>query len=106
MSQFDYSIEKNGNIIALTIKGDIKLSKTPDLQETVKEAFEDGTDYQEFIIDLKDVEYVDSSGIGFFIFTKRLSDAKEVKLTLKSPGADVMNVLKMTKLDDDFNIEN
>lgn len=105
MSVFNYSFEVEGEDLVLKITGDVKLSRTPDLQESVKDSIlKNAQSIKRFVVDLSSVEYIDSSGIGFLIYTKRLSDSEGIAHALRSPSETAGSVIDLMNLKDDFTI--
>ena len=59
-------VNSNGGHYLIKVVGDVDLYSAP----TLKEAFRDAkdSDYEGFQVDLADVHYIDSSGIGALLF--------------------------------------
>jgi anti-sigma B factor antagonist len=70
------------------------LENTRELATTLEEAIRDGSD---LTLDLSGLEFLDSSGIHFFISTARRLDGRG-RLVLMGPAGAVRRVLELTQL--------
>ncbi|MBS9525949.1 STAS domain-containing protein [Litoribacter ruber] len=98
-----YDAIKEDGLLILKIKGDLIGDEIgPRLVEVVSDAVNDKI--KVCIIDLKDVRYISSSGIGVLItmLTKMRNADGEVYLT--SPSEHVKKLLIITKLNNIFNV--
>lgn len=98
-----YNIQKDSNANFLYIQGDLIGDEVgPKLVELVSDAIQDGA--KTFVIDLSDVRYISSSGIGLLItmLTKMRNVGGEVYLT--SPSEHVKKLLIITKLNNIFTV--
>lgn len=109
-----YTTQKDEKANYLFIHGDLIGDEVgPKLVEVVSDAIQDGA--KTFVIDLSEVRYISSSGIGLLItmLTKMRNAGGEVYLT--APSEHVKKLLIITKLNniftvydsvDDFNSKN
>ncbi|HMA99628.1 MAG TPA: STAS domain-containing protein [Spirochaetota bacterium] len=90
------------NITILDISGEIDLYNAPDVKDTIRQHIEKGN--TRIIINLKNVNYIDSSGIGALISS--LSNLKKVGGGLKIIHVydAVRKVFELTKLTSFFDI--
>lgn len=98
-----YTLEKNINGFSLILKGDLVGDEVgPKLVELVSDAILDGE--KSFLVDLADVRYISSSGIGLLItmLTKMRNSGGELYLT--SPSDHVKKLLIITKLNNIFTV--
>lgn len=72
------------------------------LTEAFTEALENGTNL--FIINLKELQHINSTGLGVLITLLTKSRKKEGELTLAGPSAYITNLLMITKLNSIFKI--
>ena len=72
------------------------------LSETVKELAKKGK--KNFLLNLTGITYVDSSGVGQLVGAMTSARNREVSLKLLRPNTQVLNLLKMSKLDTVFDI--
>ncbi len=59
-----------------------------------------------FILNLRNIKFIDSTGIGILISALKIARERNLKLTLSYVQPDVMNLLQLMKLDKVFNIQN
>ncbi len=71
-------------------------------QKQVQGALDNGS--KEISVDLRNVEYISSWGIGLLVHAYTSCHNKNVKFSLKSVNSQVMNVLSQLKLTTLFNI--
>lgn len=98
-----YEIKRENNALVLQLKGDLIGDEVgPQLVEVVSDAINDKI--KNCIIDLKNVRYISSSGIGVLItmLTKMRNVGGEVYLT--SPSEHVKKLLIITKLNNIFTV--
>ena len=72
------------------------------LSETVKELANKGK--KNILLNLAGITYVDSSGVGQLVGAMTSARNQEVSLKLLRPNTQVLNLLKMSKLDTVFDI--
>lgn len=53
-------------------------------------------------IEMSELEYIDSSGVGMLLMIKDVCDHKKTHLVLKRPGVQILSVLRLTQLDQLF----
>lgn len=59
----------------------------------------------QFIIDLKDVTKCDSSGLSVLLLSERMEREKNKKLILQNVNPNVMELMKIARLDRVFNLK-
>ena len=72
--------------------------KAPALKELIYQQMADG--YVNMVVDLAEVRDIDSSGLGAFLFGKRLANNNEGELVLARAGKFVQNLLRIAHLTD------
>ncbi len=101
--KLNYQLEKQEGVQYLHIQGDLIGDDIgPKLVEIVTNAVNDKV--KNFVVDLKEVRYISSSGIGVLItmLTKMRNSGGEVYLT--SPSEHVKKLLIITKLNNIFTV--
>lgn len=89
--------------LKLTFSGDlIGENNGPELVELINDAIADGAKY--CLIDIEDVRYINSSGIGVLITVLTKFRNKNGELFLIKPSEHVKKLLIITKLQAIFNI--
>ena len=87
----------------LEIVGDVDLYNVGELKETVFNLL-DTEDVQSLILDMKGINYMDSSGIGALVAGQKKIKSKGGKFALMSLKEEVLNILKLATLDQFFKI--
>jgi len=102
MISMDISSRAKGEVVILDISGEIDLYNAPEIKDIVNKLIEQKK--YNVIINLKEVTYIDSSGIGALISS--LSNLKKYQGGLKiiNVFASVKKVFELTKLTSFFEI--
>ena len=98
----DISSRAKGEVVILDISGEIDLYNAPEIKDIINKLIEQKR--YNVVINLKDVTYIDSSGIGALISS--LSNLKKYQGGLKiiNVFASVRKVFELTKLTSFFDI--
>ncbi len=95
-------IMEKDDLVVITVHGDIEMMTIKTFKQKL---FEVGQTYDKNIeIDLSDVDYIDSSGVGVLISLLKLQKKKDKTLSIKEVSSKVLNVLKLSSLADVFNL--
>lgn len=86
----------------IKVSGEVDLYNVSELKKAIF-SVTDGT-YPSVVIDLKDVNYMDSSGIGSLVAGQKKMRAHNGKFALMNIHDDVLNILKLATLDKFFTI--
>ena len=97
-----YQVTEENNISTVFLNGEIDMDVTDKAKDVILPLIEAG---KEVHINLKDVQYMDSSGIS--ILTESHQKAAEIgtKVTLKEISKSVLKVIMMAKLEQILNLE-
>jgi len=99
----NYSHEAAGDRLKLVFNGDlIGENNGPELVELINDAISEGSKY--CLIDISEVRYINSSGIGVLITFLTKFRNKNGELFLIKPSEHVKKLLIITKLQAIFNI--
>lgn len=102
LHDLDISLKKINNYLVLKPKGDVDLYNVGGFK---KELFKYTNGVHDYIaIDLSEVEYMDSSGIGALVAGHKKMRAFNGKFILLGIREDVLNIIKLATLDKFFNI--
>ena len=116
----EYKIRQSGDVTVIDLKGPITLgealaqeAETGDhrgegarpvvIGEIIRDLLKQGR--RKLLLNLKDVSYVDSSGIGELVGAFTSVQAQGGQLKLLNPVIKVVNVLRLTRLDHLFAVE-
>ena len=89
-----YKVTEENNIATVYLNGEIDMDVTEKAKEVIMPLIEAK---KEVHLNLKDVEYMDSSGISVLIESKKLSEEKKTKCELKEVSKPVEKVLKLAR---------
>lgn len=96
-------IEKRNKAVLVTCSGEITLDVTPRLRECI-EAELGGGGYSFLVLDLSEVRFIDSSGIGFLVALSTRIEEQDKSFYLLRPGAQVLKTLELVQLKRYFKI--
>lgn len=96
------SKERDDNILVLKLEGEIDIYSSSDVKDSIINSIDSGV--KNIIIDLENVSYIDSSGIGAFISS--LAAIKKIggKMCFIQVSESVKKVFELTRLTNFFKI--
>ncbi len=98
----EIDVQERDNSVFLKVHGDIEMMSIKIFKQKL---FEIGQNTDKDIeIDLSEVDYIDSSGVGVLISLLKLQKKKEKELIIEKVSSKVLNVLKLSSLSDVFNL--
>ena len=97
-----YKTTMEGNIATIFLNGEIDMDIAEKAKESIFPLIDSG---KEVHINLKDVSYMDSSGISVLIESHQKALEKNTKVTLKEISKSVLKVIMMAKLEQILNLE-
>ena len=92
----ELKIRKNGEIYIVDVNGEMDLYNSYKLKELVMKMLEKNV--KKFVINLEQVDYIDSSGIGALIFICSTIKKMNLKLSICNVHGSVRRVIELTKL--------
>jgi anti-sigma B factor antagonist len=104
MAEIDFNIQNTGKgFIKISLEGDlIGEAIGPRIMEEINDLLYNG--HRKFLIDISNVRYVNSSGIGMLITMLTKVRNKEGEMVLMKPSAHFQKLLLITKLNKIFSI--
>ena len=96
-------LEKHGSYVSATLKGELILGCTSEIKEQVKNYAETNQVYH-LIVDLTDVTFIDSSGLGALIAWFKMANQQQGSLVFCGMAEHVRKVVGYAKLDKIFTI--
>lgn len=96
------NITEEGNTITATFDGRLDTLAAQQIAETIDPLLQNAD--RIIILDCEKMPFISSSGLRIFLKIRKEVAAKGGKMYLKNICPDVMQVFKMTKLDDIFEI--
>ena len=100
----ELKIRKNGEIYIIDVNGEMDLYNSYKLKELVMKMLEKNV--KNFIINLEQVDYIDSSGIGALIYICSTMKKMNLKFAISNVHGSVKKVIELTKLRGYFPIAN
>lgn len=95
-------VQESDDLVVITVQGDIEMMTIKTFKQTL---FDVGQNVDKDIeIDLREVDYIDSSGIGILINLLNIQKKKNKALLINKVSSKVLNVLKLSSLSDVFNL--
>ena len=100
----ELKIRKNGDVYIIDVTGEMDLYNSYKLKELVMKMLEKNV--KNFVINLEQVDYIDSSGIGALIYICSTIKKMNLNLAIANIHGSVKKVIELTKLMDYFPIAN
>ena len=97
-----YKVTEEGNISTVFLNGEIDMDVTEKAKEVIMPLIEAG---KEVHLNLKEVQYMDSSGISVLIESHQKAAELGTKVVLKEISKSVLKVIMMAKLEQILIIE-
>lgn len=89
-------IEQRGDALVVTIGGELTMENVPDLKQEVEKTLKG--DYGKLVLELSEVSFIDSSGIGFLVsMSTRVTNAGK-SFSLLRPSPQVTKTLELVQL--------
>lgn len=96
-------VEKSERDFAfLKVSGKFNIEAVSQFENTFKEQM--NASISTIIIDLTDLNYIDSSGIGALVKSMNVSKNANIELIFTNPSTSVLNILKLAYLDKFFSL--
>ena len=89
-------------VVVLAPNSDIDMSRSPELRSVLRQ--EMGGDTHKVVIDLEDVEYMDSSGLATLVEAMRNASGSNSKLVICNMSTKVSAIFEIARLDSFFSI--
>ena len=97
-----YKVTEEGNISTVFLQGEIDMDVTDKAKEVIMPLVEAK---KEVHLNLKDVQYIDSSGISVLIESHQKAVELGTKVILKEISKSVLKVIMMAKLEQVLNLD-
>ena len=99
----EISLRDLGKNKILVVEGDVDLYNWSELKKSIFEQLEEQK-VKSLIVDMKGINYMDSSGIGALVAGQKKSRAQGSRFAIMNIREDVMNILRLATLDQFFTI--
>ena len=97
-----YKVSEEGNVATVHLDGEIDMDVTEKAKEVIFPHIDAG---KEVHLNLKDVSYMDSSGISILIESHQKALELNTKVIIKEVSKSVLKVIMMAKLEQILNLE-
>ncbi len=97
-----YKVTEEGNVSTVFLQGEIDMDVTDKAKEVIMPLIEAK---KEVHINLKEVQYIDSSGISVLIESHQKANELGTKVILKDISKSVLKVIMMAKLEQVLNLD-
>ena len=97
MPAFTIDETARGDGVALALRGDLDMSATFALEPVLDRVLAD--DPRELVLDLAEVGFVDSSGVGLLIATHERATGADVAMAITGAAPEVQRVFHIAGLD-------
>jgi len=95
-------VQYKGDVAIVKLAGEVDMSQSPSVHQALVEVLEKQP--KRLVIDLTEVSYMDSSGVGILVDALRRVRVNGGKVALAGVAPRVLSVLQITKLDQFFEI--
>lgn len=96
-----YEIKTQDQYTIIALYGDIDMQYSPQARDQILRML---NDRQNLLVDLSNVSYIDSSGVASLVEGYQLAKARELEFGLVGVSQKAMQVLKLARLDQVFEI--
>ncbi len=93
---FDVAIEQRGDTLVAAPSGELDIASAPLLLSALR-AHEP---FDRLVIDLRQLSFMDSSGLRLLVSERDRADADGYGFTLVRGGAEISRLLRLTRLDE------
>lgn len=100
---FDTSIEERDDILLVKLKGDLDVYSKEDFANFCDTSLKN-TD-KNLVIDLENLDYIDSTGLGMFINIYKAQEDKDKYVKVINPKENIKKLFKITDLTNLFDME-
>ena len=98
---FNVNYNENNNLIA-SLSGDLDINVVDDFRDDILNMIDGSKD---IILDLKDLDYIDSTGLGVVMTAYKEATEKGRTLKVKNAKRNIYKLFKITELDELLGME-
>jgi anti-sigma B factor antagonist len=96
-SQFEINVELTDGVARVRVAGELDIATVPRLEEKARALLSEGA--ERLVIDLRELSFVDSSGLSLFIALAKRAAQEQWTLSLTRPPERVFSVFRITGTD-------
>ena len=94
-----YPVKRQGQYTVLSLNGEVDLNCSPDARKQILKYL---NNKENLLVDMSEVEYIDSSGVASLVEGFQLSRSLKLDFALVGVSRPAMQVLQLAKLDKIF----
>jgi anti-sigma B factor antagonist len=91
-------VDRSGDAVAARLTGDLDIVNAEDVKRALTEVIDAGP--KSLALDMGDVRFVDSSGLGTLVAVHRHAEAHGASFVVRAVPAQVQRLFEITRLDD------
>lgn len=99
---FGITVDHDHPTTVVALDGELDVEGVPRLRSVVEGLV--AADHRDLVIDLRELTFCDSTGLGAFVGFHNLLDAAGGRLALREPCATVLRLFEITALDRALNL--
>jgi len=100
--ELEIKSDRNGNVCAVTLDGEIDVYTAPRLKEELVSAVESGC--HNVVVDMEKVGFIDSSGLGVLVSALRRARERDGVVRIVCTRDNILKIFRITGLDKVFPI--
>lgn len=94
-------VDEHGRLGVMLVRGELDFTHAGSVVDTARVGLADA-EMRRLVVDLQDVDFIDSSGVGALINVYRMAEATGRVVTLRNVGPGTAGVLKMAAVEQLF----
>lgn len=97
---FKANIDKKDDYLILNLAGDLDVYSEEEFRDFIEDELKD--EDLDLVIDIKDLDYLDSTGLGMFMKIYKMYEENGQKVKIINPKENILKLFKITDLTDIF----
>ena len=97
---FKANIDKKDDYLILNLAGDLDVYSEEEFRDFIEDELKDKD--LDLVIDIKDLDYLDSTGLGMFMKIYKMYEENGQKVKIINPKENILKLFKITDLTDIF----
>lgn len=97
---FKANIDRENNELVLKLAGDLDVYSEEEFRDFIEDKLTNLD--SDLVIDIKDLDYLDSTGLGMFMKIYKVNQEKGKKVRVVNPKENILKLFKITELTEIF----
>lgn len=97
---FKANIDKKDDYLILNLAGDLDVYSEEEFRDFIEDELKDKN--LDLVIDIEDLDYLDSTGLGMFMKIYKMYEENGQKVKIINPKENILKLFKITDLTDIF----